>query len=68
MKTPGFRSSSRRFLRDLTRLLGLDVPVPNYSTFWRRAAPLTVAKLARPSGGPVHLAIDATGLKLHGGC
>jgi IS5 family transposase len=53
-------------LIDLTRLLGLELPVPHYSTFSRRAATLTVPKLARPSGGPLHLAIDATGLKVHG--
>jgi IS5 family transposase len=53
-------------LYDLTRLLGLAIEVPHYSTFSRRAAALTVPKLARPSGGPLHLAIDATGLKVHG--
>lgn len=54
------------FLHDLTRLLGLEITVPHYSTFSRRAATLTVPKLARSSGGPVHLAVDATGLKVHG--
>ena len=54
------------FLHDLTRLLGLEVTVPHYSTFSRRAATLTVPKLARSSGGPVHLAVDATGLKVYG--
>jgi IS5 family transposase len=54
------------FLHDLTRLLGLEITVPHYSTFSRRAATLTVPKLARPSGGPLHLAVDATGLKVHG--
>lgn len=50
------------FLHDLTRLLGLAVEVPHYSTFSRRAATLPVPKLARPAGtehgGPLHLAID----------
>ena len=54
------------FLHDVTRMLGLELPVPHYSTFSRRAVALEVPKLARPSGGPVHLAIDATGLKVHG--
>jgi IS5 family transposase len=54
------------FLHDLTRLLGLEITVPHYTTFSRRAATLTVPKLARPSGGPLHLAVDATGLKVHG--
>jgi Transposase DDE domain len=53
-------------LHDLTRLFGLELPVPHYSTFSRRAAALTVPKLARRPGGPLHIAIDATGLKVHG--
>jgi hypothetical protein len=57
------------FLCDLTRLLGLEITVPHYSTFSRRAATLTVPKLARPArsgNGPLHLAVDATGLKVYG--
>ena len=54
------------FLCDLTRLLGLAIAVPHYSTFSRRAAALPVPKLARPAGGPLHLAVDATGLKVYG--
>ncbi len=54
------------FLVDLTRLLGLDLPVPDHTTPSRRAATLTVPRLARRAGGPLHLAIDATGLKVHG--
>jgi hypothetical protein len=55
------------FLLDLTRLLDLAIEVPPYSTFCRRAAALEVPKLARPAGGgPLHLAIDTTGLKVYG--
>lgn len=55
------------FLLSLVRLLGLTIEVPHYSTFCRRAAALEVPKLARTAGGgPLHLAIDATGLKLYG--
>jgi hypothetical protein len=54
------------FLLDLVRLLGPAIEVPHYSTFCRRAATLDVPKLARRAGGPLHLAIDATGLKVHG--
>jgi IS5 family transposase len=55
-------------LRDLTRQLGLDgeLGVPDYSTLSRRAAALVVPQPAWRGGGPVHLAIDATGLKVHG--
>jgi len=55
------------FLCDLTRLLGLEIAVPHYSTFSRRAATLTVlARPARSGNGPLHLAVDATGLKVYG--
>lgn len=55
------------FLTSLKTLLGLTIPVPHYSTYSRRAAGLDVPRLTRPSGGgPVHLAIDSTGLKVFG--
>ena len=58
------------FMHDLLGLLGLEITVPNYSTFSRRAATLTVPALARPprsgGSGPLHLAVDATGLKVYG--
>lgn len=55
------------FLLGLKQLLGLTIEVPHFSTFSRRAATLDVPQLARSAGdGPLHLAIDATGLKVHG--
>jgi hypothetical protein len=54
------------FLLSLKQLLGLTIEIPHYSTYSRRAAGIEVPKLARPAGGPLHLAIDATGLKVHG--
>jgi hypothetical protein len=47
------------------QLLGLDPPVPDYSTLSRRAETLEVL---RPKAGsaPVHLLVDSTGLKLCG--
>jgi hypothetical protein len=55
------------FLASLKRCLGLTIEVPHYSTYCRRAAGLEVPKLVRPAGGGrLHLAIDATGLKVHG--
>jgi len=55
------------FLTSLKQQFGLAIEVPHYSTFCRRAGGLAVPKLARPAaGGPLHLAIDATGLKVHG--
>ena len=55
------------FLTSLKNLLGLTIRVPHYSTFARRASGLDVPRPAPASaGGPVHLAIDFTGLKVFG--
>jgi hypothetical protein len=49
------------------QLLGLDLPVPDHSTISRRAETLEVPRPASgPSGEPVHLLVDSTGLKLCG--
>lgn len=60
-----FRLALRQ-TQGLKQLLGLTIDIPHYSTYSRRAAGIEVPKLARPAGGPLHLAIDATGLKVHG--
>jgi|GEM_PF-1958386 len=48
------------------RLLGLDLPVPDHSTIARRARTVTPPQSQRSIGGPVHLLVDSTGLKLCG--
>src|SRR5215212_6231675 len=55
-------------LRSLTTLLGLSVGVPDHTTFSRRSPGLALATaLARAqASGPVHVVIDATGLKVYG--
>ncbi len=55
-------------LRSLTALLGVDVGVPDHTTFSRRSPGLALAgSLAQAqASGPVHVVIDATGLKVHG--
>src|SRR3954451_18657406 len=55
-------------LRSLTTLLGMSVGVPDHTTFSRRSPDLALATaLARaPARGPVHVVIDATGLKVYG--
>jgi len=48
-------------------LLGLDLAVPDYSTWSRRAETLEVPRpRSSASGEPVHLLVDSTGLKLCG--
>ncbi len=56
-------------LRSITALLGLEVGTPDHTTFSRRSPGLVLAAAlacAQASGGPVHVVIDATGLKVHG--
>jgi hypothetical protein len=49
----------------ILRLLGLDLAVPDHTTLSRRAESLPVPR-PRPAGGPVHLLVDSTGLRLCG--
>src|ERR687894_480254 len=55
-------------LRSLAALLGLSIGIPDHTTFSRRSPGLTLAgSLAQAQArGPVHVVIDATGLKVHG--
>ena len=57
--------STQGLISSVLRLLGADSPAPHYSTLSRRAASLDV-KLERLSRGPLHLAVDSTGVKLYG--
>jgi hypothetical protein len=57
--------STQGLVSSVLRLLGTDLPAPHYSTLSRRAASLDV-KLGRLSRGPLHLAVDSTGVKLYG--
>src|SRR4051812_24267723 len=55
-------------LGSIIDLLGLDLPVPDHTTFSRRSADLGVATALKTTSGPVRVAIDRTGFlpnKLH---
>jgi hypothetical protein len=52
-------------LRSLTILLGLDIAVPDHTTFSRRSPGLSLAPVLTQSRGPVHVVIDSTGLKVY---
>jgi hypothetical protein len=49
----------------ILQLLGLDLAVPDHTTLSRRAETLEVPH-PRSAGGPVHLLVDSTGLRLCG--
>ena len=54
------------FVESLLRLAGLDWRVPDFSTLCRRQKTLNVAIPYRGGKGPLHLLIDATGIKAEG--
>jgi hypothetical protein len=53
-------------ISSILRLLGLDLAVPDHSTLSRRAETLEVPRPCSSSGGPLHLLVDSTGLRLCG--
>jgi transposase len=53
-------------LGSLMRLLGLELPVPDHTTFSRHSANLEVASALARTDGPVSVVIDSTGLKVFG--
>src|SRR5213083_1193431 len=52
--------------RSVFALLGVALPVPDYSTLSRRAAEVAVALGALPRSGPLHVVIDSSGVKVYG--
>lgn len=58
---------SQGFVSSLLRLMKLELPVPDYSTLYRRAPSLEVVPDTRTANGPVTLIVDSTGLRVHGG-
>lgn len=54
------------FVKSLLRLVGLDWPVPDFSTLCRRQRKLNVAIPYRGGKGPLNLLIGSTGIKAEG--
>ena len=54
------------FLNSLLRMMGLDLKAPDHSTLSRRNQIVELAPLSRALAGPIHLIVDATGLKILG--
>jgi len=53
-------------VRSLLALMGLDLPVPDYSTLCRRRRNLTVVIDPKLGSEPIHFLIDSSGLKVMG--
>ena len=55
------------FVRSLVKLMGVDIRVPDFSTFSRRGSGLDLSLKSRSDkAGPIHLVVDSTGLKIFG--
>src|SRR3954466_394080 len=50
----------------ILQLLGVALPVPDFSTLSRRAQSLELPAQPRTTGGAIHLLVDSSGLKLGG--
>jgi hypothetical protein len=53
-------------MRSIVNLLGLDLPIPDHTTFSRRGGGLTVLPQRIERIEPLHLLIDSTGVKIYG--
>jgi hypothetical protein len=60
------RRQTEGLIGSILQLLGLDLAVPDHSTLSRRAETRDVPEPCSSSGGPVHLLVDSTGLRLCG--
>ncbi|NIV46290.1 MAG: IS5 family transposase, partial [Gammaproteobacteria bacterium] len=58
--------ATQGFLDSVVRLMGVDLPVPAYSTLSRRQAGLELRLRPAPARQPRHIVIDTTGLKVFG--
>jgi hypothetical protein len=55
------------FVRSLVKLMGVDIPVPDFSTFSRRGSGLRLPiKSHSETNSPIHLVVDSTDLKIFG--
>ena len=55
------------FVRSLVKLMGVDIRVPDFSTFSRRGSGLDLSLKSRSDkAGPIYLVVDSTGLKVFG--
>ncbi len=58
--------ATQGFLESVVTLMGIELPVPDYSTMSRRQADLRVSLRFRAYAGVRHVVVDATGLKVYG--
>ena len=52
-------------MTSVLKLLGVALPVPDYTTLCRRRRQLAVSLPRRAKDKPLHVAVDATGIKVY---
>lgn len=58
--------ATQGLLRSIIQLLGVELPVPDFSTLSRRCATLEVTLPRRKRGEALHMVVDSTGVKVFG--
>lgn len=58
------KGQTKVLMESVFRLLGVDLPVPDYSTVSRRAMKLQPISVGRLPDEPLHVLIDSTDLKV----
>jgi hypothetical protein len=58
--------ATKGLVRSILTLMGLALPLPDYSTLSRRRRGLAVALPRRAKKEHLHLVVDATGVKVYG--
>jgi IS5 family transposase len=58
--------ATQGLMQSIMQLLGLDLPVMDYSQLSRRCATLEVVLPRRPKHEPLHMVVDSTGVKVFG--
>ena len=58
--------ATQGLLSSVLKLLKVALPVPNYTTLCRRRQTLAVSLPRRAQGAPLHVVVDATGIKVYG--
>ena len=53
-------------MRSIVGLLGVDLPIPDHTTFSRRGGGLAVLPQRVERNEPLHLLVDSTGVKIYG--
>ncbi len=57
---------SEGFLRSIIGMMGIDLAAPDHTTLSRRGKNLDVKLRRVPTGEPIHLIVDSTGLSIVG--